>query len=148
MSRGVREVALFVVYRKRHRMFWHPKLGWTPHPVIVTKGDNRDYIRVLLYSYETTIKGWGVLLTPNLQGKDPIKRRLITGSFTPELWRLCPCIVLCFAENFRNTNTLCLKGAELGFKCNSGLSLWFGLHESKYAVTCDLWHYKVMHTGS
>ena len=24
---------------------------WTPHPVIVTIGDNRDYIRVLLYSY-------------------------------------------------------------------------------------------------
>ena len=31
-----------------------------PHPVIVTIGDNRDYIRVLLYSYYTT--GWGVLL--------------------------------------------------------------------------------------
>ena len=33
-----------------------------PHPVIVTIGDNRDYIRVLLYSYYTTITGWGVLL--------------------------------------------------------------------------------------
>ena len=33
---------------------------WTPHPVIVTIGDNRDYIRVLLYN--TTITGWGVLL--------------------------------------------------------------------------------------
>ena len=35
-------------------------LRWTPHPVIVTIGDNRDYIRVLLYSYYTTITGWGV----------------------------------------------------------------------------------------
>ena len=38
-----------------------------PHPVIVTIGDNKDYIRVeyirvLLYSYYTTITGWGVLL--------------------------------------------------------------------------------------
>ena len=32
------------------------------HPVIVTIRDNRDYIRVLLYSYYTTIAGWGVLL--------------------------------------------------------------------------------------
>ena len=35
---------------------------WTPHPVIVTMRDNRDYIRDLLYSYYTTITGWGVLL--------------------------------------------------------------------------------------
>ena len=34
----------------------------TPHPVIVTIMDNRDYGRVLLYSYYTTITGWGVLL--------------------------------------------------------------------------------------
>ena len=34
----------------------------TPHPVTVTIRDNRDYIRVLLYSYYTTITGWGVLL--------------------------------------------------------------------------------------
>ena len=33
-----------------------------PHPVIVIIRDNRDYIRVLLYSYYTTITGWGVLL--------------------------------------------------------------------------------------
>ena len=32
------------------------------YPVIVTIGDNRDYIGVLLYSYYTTITGWGVLL--------------------------------------------------------------------------------------
>ena len=31
--------------------------------VIVTIGDNRDYIRVLLYSYYTTITGLGVLLS-------------------------------------------------------------------------------------
>ena len=35
---------------------------WTPHPVIVTIMDNKDNIRVLLYSYYTTITGWGVLL--------------------------------------------------------------------------------------
>ena len=35
---------------------------WTPHPVIVTIMDNRDYIRVLVYSYYTTITGPGVLL--------------------------------------------------------------------------------------
>ena len=34
----------------------------TPHPVKVFIRDNRDYIRVLLYSYYTTITGWGVLL--------------------------------------------------------------------------------------
>ena len=32
---------------------------WTPHPVIVAIGDNRDYIRVLSYSYYITITGWG-----------------------------------------------------------------------------------------
>ena len=35
---------------------------WTPHPVIVTISHSKDYIRVLLYSYYTTITGWGVLL--------------------------------------------------------------------------------------
>ena len=39
-------------------------IRWTPHPVIVTIGDSRDHIRVLLYSYYTTIAGWGVLLAP------------------------------------------------------------------------------------
>ena len=37
-------------------------LRWTPHPAIVVIRDNQDYIRVLLYSYYTTITGWGVLL--------------------------------------------------------------------------------------
>ena len=35
---------------------------WTPHPAIVTIRDNKDYSRVLLKSYDTTITGWGVLL--------------------------------------------------------------------------------------
>ena len=37
----------------------------------MTIGDNRDYIRVLLYSYYTTITGWGVLLrfSVDLEGK-------------------------------------------------------------------------------
>ena len=35
-----------------------------PHPVIVTISENRDHIRVLLYSYYTTITGWGVHLNP------------------------------------------------------------------------------------
>ena len=34
-------------------------LGGPPHPVIVTIGEDRDYIRVLLCSYYTTITGWG-----------------------------------------------------------------------------------------
>ena len=43
-------------------------LGGPPsHPVIVTIGDNKDYIRVLLYSYSTTIIGWGILLGYNLE---------------------------------------------------------------------------------
>ena len=45
---------------------WGVGFRWTAHPVIVTMGDNRDYIRVLLYSYCTTITGWGVLLMSNL----------------------------------------------------------------------------------
>ena len=40
-------------------MVW---VWWTPHPVIVTIRDPRDYIRVLLYSSYTTITGWRVLL--------------------------------------------------------------------------------------
>ena len=35
----------------------------TPHPVIVTIRDTSNYIRVLLYSYYTTITGWGVHLS-------------------------------------------------------------------------------------
>ena len=34
-------------------------LGEPPHPVIVTIRDSKDYIRVLLYCYSTTITGWG-----------------------------------------------------------------------------------------
>ena len=32
---------------------------WTPDPVIVIIMHNKDYIRVLLYSYYTAITGWG-----------------------------------------------------------------------------------------
>ena len=41
------------------------------NPVIVTRRDNKDYIGVLLYSYYTTIIGWGGppnLYTLNLAG--------------------------------------------------------------------------------
>ena len=34
-------------------------LRWTPHPVIVATRDSKDNIRVLLYSYYTTVTGWG-----------------------------------------------------------------------------------------
>ena len=40
-------------------------LGGPPHPVIVTIRDTSNYIRVLLYSYYTTITGWGVHLGDN-----------------------------------------------------------------------------------
>ena len=32
-------------------------------PVIAAIRDNKDYIRALLYSYYTTITGWGLLLS-------------------------------------------------------------------------------------
>ena len=41
-----------------HRLY----VRWAPHPVIVAIRDNKDSIRVLLYSYYTTVTGWGVLL--------------------------------------------------------------------------------------
>ena len=34
---------------------------WIPHPVIVAIWDNKDYIRVLFYSYYPTVTGWAVL---------------------------------------------------------------------------------------
>ena len=40
-------------------------LRWTPHPVIVTIRDNKDYIGVLLYSYYATMTVRGVLLNYN-----------------------------------------------------------------------------------
>ena len=43
------------------------RLGGTPHPVIVNIRDNKDYMRVLLYSFYTTITGWGVLLRSTVQ---------------------------------------------------------------------------------
>ena len=38
----------------------------TPHLAVVAIGDNQDYIKVLSYSYYTTITGWGVLLNNRL----------------------------------------------------------------------------------
>ena len=38
------------------------RLGEPPHPVIVIIRDNRDFMRVLLYSHYTTTTGWVVLL--------------------------------------------------------------------------------------
>ena len=35
------------------------EVRWAPQPVIVTIRDNKDSIRVLLYSYYTTSTGWG-----------------------------------------------------------------------------------------
>ena len=37
-------------------------IRWTPHPVTVVIRENKDYIRVHLYSSYTTITRWGVLL--------------------------------------------------------------------------------------
>ena len=37
-------------------------LGGPPRPVIVTIRDNKDYFKVLWFSYHSTITGWGVLL--------------------------------------------------------------------------------------
>ena len=48
-------------------------LRWTPHPVIVTIRDNKDYITVLLYSSYTTITGWGVLLAHTYIGYTGLK---------------------------------------------------------------------------
>ena len=41
-----------------------------PPPVIVTIRNSKDYIRVLLYSYYTTITGWGVLLIYSTHGHE------------------------------------------------------------------------------
>ena len=46
------------------------------YPVIVIIGDNRDYTRVLLYSYYTTITGWGVLLRQTHQTRQELHMRL------------------------------------------------------------------------
>ena len=44
------------------------RVRWTPHLVIVAIRDNKGYVRVLLYSYYTTITGWGVLLRLGFEG--------------------------------------------------------------------------------
>ena len=55
-------ITRFCEFGGGYRLGFRVYVRCTPHPVIVTIGDNRDYIRVLLYSYYTTITGWGVLL--------------------------------------------------------------------------------------
>ena len=43
-------------------MKWKLHLRWTHHLAIVTIRDNKDGMRVLVYSYYTSIVGWEVLL--------------------------------------------------------------------------------------
>ena len=66
LSLRIRFVAAFLHSPKastwRIRGAKYVDFRWSPHPVIVTIRDNKDYIRVLLYSYYTTITGWGVLI--------------------------------------------------------------------------------------
>ena len=63
---------------------------WTPDPVVVTIRDNRDYMRVLLYYYYTTITGWGVLLrdlSAYLEGlMGHLVTRLILGILRITIW--------------------------------------------------------------
>ena len=58
-------------------LVWGSRLCGAPHPVIVARRDNKEYIRALLYSYYTIIKGWGVF--PRF--------RLLRGSGKPGLSR-------------------------------------------------------------
>ena len=53
---------------------------WTPHPAIVTTRDNRGHIGILLYSYFTTITGWGVLLTTT-QERTTYRPRVVAWAF-------------------------------------------------------------------
>ena len=61
-------------------------LGGPPHPVIVTIGENGDNIRVLLYSYYTTITGWGVLLAYIPRSATLIRRRIWSFLLQRFLW--------------------------------------------------------------
>ena len=51
-----------------------------PHPAIVTIRDNREYIRVLLYSYYTTTTGWGG--PPNIYGEQGLCVHCLVGQGT------------------------------------------------------------------
>ena len=61
---------------------------WTLRPVIVAIRDNGDDIRALLYSYQTTITGWGV--PPNSYVKSFIRlgsvNRVVQDFGGRELW--------------------------------------------------------------
>ena len=43
-------------------------LGGPHHPVIVAIRDSSDHIRVIFYSYYTTITGWGALIKYVIEG--------------------------------------------------------------------------------
>ena len=72
-------------------------LRWTPHPVIVTIGDNKDYTRVLLYSYCTTITGWGVFCVVAHMVQDEFPKA--SSSLTAQLF--LPASACSFANFFR-----------------------------------------------
>ena len=74
-------------------------LRWTPHPVIVIIRDNRDYIRVLFYSYYTTIKGWRD--PPNSSQHKPQYARIRTPQI---LWKCFACLGLT-GGNAKNAKT-------------------------------------------
>ena len=66
MTASAKDYTTVALKRWKHaRRFY---VRWTPHPVIVTIRDIKDYIRVLIYSYYTTITGWGVLVSSMVQG--------------------------------------------------------------------------------
>ena len=60
---------------------------------MVSIGDNRDYLRVLFYSYYTTITGWGVLLR---YGTRSLEKR----ACAEDLQRECHSIVGIFFRSF------------------------------------------------
>ena len=62
---------------------------WTPHPcMIVTTRDDRDDVRVLLYSQYTTITGWGphkLLYRPTGDLRPQIFAALRSESWSPRI---------------------------------------------------------------
>ena len=60
-SNSPMEVTLIDLRAQCRYFFILGSLRWTPHPVIVAIRDNMGYIKVLLFSYYTTITGWRVL---------------------------------------------------------------------------------------
>ena len=68
IEKKIETTVVFLLLLPLHRLVYYQyktcvvSFRWTPHPVIVTTRDNRDYSRVLLYSSYATITGWAVLL--------------------------------------------------------------------------------------